>query len=180
LELFADQGAFKKIKTSVDLEAGLPTVYADRNQLQQVLINLFLNARDAMPNGGTMTVTARRGACTFVQAAAPNGVSTVRIGRRREDVNRAFRASLRDAGTELPCVRLEIHDTGEGVAPENLAKVFDPFFTTKEPGKGTGLGLAISARIIDTFGGRISLESTPGEGAAFILWLPLTGRKSER
>ena len=102
------------------------------------------------------------------------------MGRRREDVNRAFRASLRDAGTAFPCVRLEIRDTGEGVAPENLAKVFDPFFTTKEPGKGTGLGLAISARIIDTFGGRITLESTPGEGAAFILWLPLAGRKNER
>ena len=180
LELFTDQGAFKKIETSVDLEAGLPTVYADRHQLQQVLINLFLNARDAMPGGGRMTVTASRGECTFIQAAAPNGGSTVRIGRRREDVNRAFRVSPRDAGTALPCVRLEIRDTGEGVAPENLAKVFDPFFTTKDPGKGTGLGLAISARIVDTFGGRITLESTAGEGATFILWLPLAGRNHGR
>lgn len=177
LELFTDQGAFKNIEISLDLEAGLPTVYADRHQLQQVLINLFLNARDAMPDGGRMTVNARRAEFISVQAAAPNGASTVRMGRRREDFNRAFRASLRDPGTELCCVRLEIRDTGEGVAPENLAKLFDPFFTTKEPGKGTGLGLAISARIIDTLGGRITLESTPGEGAAFILWLPLAGRE---
>jgi signal transduction histidine kinase len=72
-------------------------------------------------------------------------------------------------------VRLEIRDTGEGIASEHLTRIFDPFFTTKEPGKGTGLGLAICARIIDTLRGRITVESAPGEGTAVILWLPLAG-----
>ena len=99
------------------------------------------------------------------------------MGPRKEDFNRVFRASLMEVGKAVPCVRLEVRDTGEGISPENMAKVFDPFFTTKEPGKGTGLGLAICARIIDTFGGRITVESKPGEGTAFILWLPVKGER---
>jgi two-component system NtrC family sensor kinase len=173
LDLFVDQGAFRKITASLRIEERLPPVHADRHQLQQVLINLFLNARDAMPDGGTITVEARRGdpAAELHQAAGSN--PTVRMGRRREDFNRAFRASFAETCAQVPCVRLEIRDTGEGILPENLAKVFDPFYTTKEPGKGTGLGLAICARIIDTFRGRITVESTPGEGTAFVLWLPV-------
>jgi signal transduction histidine kinase len=97
------------------------------------------------------------------------------MGRRREDFNRAFSASLTAGGRGVPCVRLDIRDTGEGITADNLVKVFDPFFTTKEPGKGTGLGLAICARIIDTFGGRITLESAPGNGTVFTLWLPFAG-----
>ena len=106
---------------------------------------------------------------------AQHAGATVRMGRRREDFNRALSASFAVDGGEIPCVRLEISDSGEGIATEHLAKVFDPFFTTKEPGKGTGLGLAICARIIDTMRGRITVASTPGEGTVITLWLPLTG-----
>ncbi len=175
LELIADQGAFRSIETSLRMESGLPAVHADRHQLQQVLINLFLNARDAMPRGGMITISARRGEFMAGRENSPPDASTIRMGRRKEDFNRAFGAPFTASGAAIPCVRLEIRDTGEGIAPENLVKVFDPFFTTKEPGKGTGLGLAICARIVDTFRGRITVESTPGEGAAFILWLPVKG-----
>jgi signal transduction histidine kinase len=123
-----------------------------------------------------MTVTACRGECIWSGICAERHIDR-QDRAQKEDVNRL--RTVRDAGTAF-LRAAEIRDTGEGVAPENLAKVFDPFFTTKDPGRGTGLGLAISARIIDTFGGRITLESTPGEGAAFILWLPLAGRKNER
>ena len=102
------------------------------------------------------------------------------MGRRKDDFNRAFLAPFNRGGTAVPCVRLEIRDTGEGIAREDLAKIFDPFFTTKEPGRGTGLGLAICARIIDTLRGRITVESSPGEGTSFILWLPVKNVKSER
>ncbi len=178
LELFSDQGAFRNIETSLQMEPDLPAVHTDRHQLQQVLINLFLNARDAMPHGGRITVAARRGMFMAGQENAQHAGATVRMGRRREDFNRAFSAPFSADGGGIPCVRLETRDTGEGIAPEHLAKVFDPFFTTKEPGKGTGLGLAICARIIDTFRGRITVASTPGEGTVITLWLPLTG--SER
>lgn len=174
LELFSDQGAFKNIEASLQMEPSLPAVHADRHQLQQVLINLFLNARDAMPNGGKITVAARRGEFQ-VNPEAAGSPAAARMGRRKEDFNRVFRASFNTAGTAVPCVCLEIRDTGEGIARENLAKIFDPFFTTKEPGRGTGLGLAICARIIDTLRGRITVESSPGEGTSFILWLPLKG-----
>jgi two-component system, NtrC family, sensor kinase len=175
LELFADQGAFRNIRSSIQVEAALPPVNADRHQLQQVLINLFINARDAMPDGGTITVDARSSELGAAQRQAAGTGPTVMIGRRKEDFNRAFSSSFADTCAQVPCVRLEIRDTGEGIPPENLNKVFDPFFTTKEPGKGTGLGLAICARIIDTFRGRITVESTPGVGTAFVLWLPVTG-----
>ncbi|MFZ3207681.1 MAG: HAMP domain-containing sensor histidine kinase, partial [Geobacteraceae bacterium] len=68
-------------------------------------------------------------------------------------------------------VRIDISDNGEGIAPENLVHIFDPFFSTKEPGKGTGLGLAIASRIIESFGGRITVESGQGEGSTFIVRL---------
>ena len=173
IELFADQGAFRKIETSLSIEPGLPPVHVDRHQLQQVLINLLINARDAMPTGGKIHLDASRGNLGGGQHQAAGSGSTVRMGRRKEDFNRAFAASFAETCTQVPCVRLEIRDTGEGISRENLARVFDPFFTTKEPGKGTGLGLAICARIIDTFRGRITVESTPGAGTAFVLWLPV-------
>lgn len=173
LDLFADREGSRKIETSLKIEEGLPTVHADRHLLQQVLINLFLNARDAMPEGGRLDIKACRAEFNADRGGAPSGVNPVVMGRRRDDFNGAFRATLAEGGKSVPCLKLEIRDTGEGIPPENLARVFDPFFTTKEPGKGTGLGLAISARIIDTFGGRITLESAPGKGTAFAIWLPL-------
>ena len=76
-------------------------------------------------------------------------------------------------------VRIDINDSGSGILPENISRIFDPFFTTKEPGRGTGLGLAIAARIIDSFGGRIKVQSFPDEGSCFSLILPLPDRGSE-
>jgi signal transduction histidine kinase len=176
LELVAGQGAFRNIETSLQAESGFPAIHVDRHQLQQVLINLLINARDAMPAGGALTVVVRRGEFSAGRDEAASRESSVRMGRRKDDFNRAFRASLAADCTGDSCVCLEVRDTGEGIAPENLSRIFDPFFTTKEPGKGTGLGLAICARIIDTFRGRITLESTPGKGTVFTIWLPLTDR----
>jgi len=70
------------------------------------------------------------------------------------------------------CLRLDLQDRGSGIPAENMASLFDPFFTTKPPGQGTGLGLAIAARIIEGFGGRISVQSMVGKGSCFTLWLP--------
>ena len=172
LGLFADREAFRRITTSVTVEAELSPVHVDKHKLQQVLINLFLNARDAMPDGGRLDISARRSEFNRSRGETAVAAPAAVMGRRREDFNRAFSASLTSGGKGVLCVRLDIRDTGEGIAADNLERVFDPFFTTKEPGKGTGLGLAICARIIDTFGGRMTLESAPGSGTVFTLWLP--------
>jgi signal transduction histidine kinase len=90
------------------------------------------------------------------------------------------RDSLADSGSltvaarvDREQLRIDVVDNGAGIAPEHIRYIFDPFFTTKPPGKGTGLGLAISARIIEGFGGRITVVSGPETGTCFTLWLPL-------
>lgn len=168
--LLQAQGALKEVNVLLQLEEGLPAVVVDRHELQQVLINLLLNARDAMHGKGGVTVRAY---------AADESALTLRqrqtgsvMGRRRDDFNQAFTApvSIRSRGTRW--VVIAVSDTGAGIPPELMPKIFDPFFTTKEPGHGTGLGLSISARIIDSFGGRIVAESIPDAGATFTILLP--------
>lgn len=131
------QGVFKRIEPHLRIAADLPTLYLDRHQLLQVLMNLVMNARDAMPDGGELTITATAG--------------------------------------DRESVLLEIADSGSGIAAENIERIFEPFFTTKEPGRGTGLGLAISARLIESFGGRIEVESAPDKGTKFRVRLPGVG-----
>jgi PAS domain S-box-containing protein len=115
------------------LAPGLGLVRADAGQLQQVILNLVVNARDAMPAGGTLTIETRN-----------------------VDSH----------------VALVVRDTGSGIDEEVRPYLFEPFFTTKEPGKGTGLGLATVYAIVEQAGGRIAVESNPGQGAAFEVTLP--------
>jgi len=122
------------------------TVRADRGQLRQVIMNLAVNGRDAMPEGGRLTVSTAR-AATDGEAAAPGAPSP-------------------------GWARLEVTDTGIGMDAETLRRIFDPFFTTKQPGLGTGLGLSTAKRIIDHCGGRIDVTSAPGAGTTFRVLLP--------
>ncbi len=126
----------------------LGLVRADRAQLEQVLLNLAVNARDAMPNGGVLTIEAE---------------------------NVEFTAPRHTPFMELPAGRyvlLAVADTGQGMSEETLLRVFEPFFTTKERGKGTGLGLASVYGIVRQSGGSITVESGEGEGARFVIYLP--------
>jgi two-component system cell cycle sensor histidine kinase/response regulator CckA len=123
-------------------------VHADEAQLSNAIINLVVNARDAMPKGGTVTIrTANE---TFVAPAA-------------------FGTAVMPAGDY---VRIEVADTGTGIAPEHLGKIFDPFFTTKPVGQGTGLGLATVYGIVKQSGGFIDVKSEIGKGTAFQIFLP--------
>ncbi|MDA8413357.1 MAG: ATP-binding protein [Desulfobacteraceae bacterium] len=142
LEMLTQQGAFKDIRVGSYSDEKLPEVCVDPHQLQQVLINLFLNSRDAMPTGGKLSVRVK----TDSSRILPGGATS--------------------------CLRIEVLDTGSGIPEEHLKRIFDPFFTTKPPGQGTGLGLAISARIIESFGGRIEARSRMGTGTCFTIWLP--------
>lgn len=127
----------------------LGAVRADPGQLEQVIVNLVVNARDAMPQGGSVTI------------------QTYAVPAR----------DVRQMGSEiLPIVdytALKISDTGTGIAPELLPKIFEPFFTTKEVGKGTGLGLSTVYGIVKQSGGFIFADSRVGEGTSFIIYLPV-------
>lgn len=115
----------------------------DENQLELALVNLVINARDAMPTGGVVTVEAK------------NCIST-----QQEDL------------TDGNYVVISVIDTGMGIAAEDLPLVFDPFFTTKDVGKGTGLGLSMVYGFAEQSGGRVLVQSELGKGTSFELWLP--------
>lgn len=136
------------VKLKVDYGRDLWAVKADLSQFEQVLINLCVNARDAMPDGGTITVTTRN--ISPDEAAAFN-----------------YRGL-----PEEEFVLVEVADTGTGIAPEIMDKIFEPFFTTKEVGKGTGLGLAMVYGIVKQSGGYIYPESEVGRGTMFRIFLP--------
>jgi signal transduction histidine kinase len=123
-------------------------VQVDQTQLQQVLMNLCVNARDAMPAGGTLTLQATR---EELSASGPSRNGDIRGG---------------------PFVVLTVVDTGSGISPEIIDRIFDPFFTTKAPGKGSGLGLASAHGIIKAHGGFIWVESKAGQGTTFRIYLP--------
>ncbi len=171
-DMMERQGIFKKLRTSLEVEKDIPRLCVDRGQLMQVLINLMVNARDAMPDGGELAVRAYSGELRLATEKEPEQPHFTTMGRRKEDFQGAFRASFLSGRSLTNCVKIEISDSGSGIDEQLLGKIFDPFFTTKEPGKGTGLGLSISARIIDSFGGRITVESAKGKGTRFVIWLP--------
>jgi signal transduction histidine kinase/CheY-like chemotaxis protein len=124
------------------------TVRADGGQIGQVLMNLTVNARDAMPHGGRL----------IIETGKVELDETERQGR---------------PGTAAgPYALLSVADTGQGLDPQTQDRIFEPFFTTKEPGKGTGLGLATVLGIVQQSGGHISLDSRPGHGAIFRIYLP--------
>jgi PAS domain S-box-containing protein len=137
----------RSIAVVQELAPDTPTIFADRQKLRQVFLNLLTNASDAMPRGGTLTL--------------------------RASPDRA------DDGTAV--VRMEVADTGVGIAAEALPRVMEPFFTTKEEGKGTGLGLAICRRVVQEHHGRIEVISEEGRGTTVRVVLPVkTGANVER
>jgi signal transduction histidine kinase/ActR/RegA family two-component response regulator len=138
----------KTVRLHVELPPELWLVSGDHTQLAQVLLNLCVNARDAMPQGGTLTVSAANTSVTQEQA------------------------KLNQQARPGPHVLLSVTDTGTGIAPDVLDKIFDPFFTTKEQGKGTGLGLSTVQGIVRSHGGFIEVYSDPGKGSRFAVYLP--------
>jgi len=129
-----------EVRTALDPQ--LDPVKGNPGKLQQVFLNLFLNARDAMEPRGVLEVTTR----ATTRATTPSG--------------------------ESAAVVVEVIDTGHGIAPEHLSRIYDPFFTTKSARKGTGLGLSVTYGIIQEHGGAIEAISRPGEGTCFHLEFP--------
>jgi len=137
----------KSIEIVLDLPKDLWVIFADKTQIEQVLMNLCVNARDAMPDGGTLTIQARN------ELLDPRNSGSGDVEKQ-------------------PYVVVEVSDTGHGIPAEYLGKIFDPFFTTKAAGSGTGLGLSTVGAIVKSHGGVITISSTVGRGTTFRVALP--------
>ncbi len=151
---------------AVSIPEGLPTVHLDAGQIRQALLNLIRNAAEAMPGGGTVTVTVRRGSAESRRNGEPEKRGT---GDLAAPTHRLPDSPIRD---ESEFLEISVTDTGVGIPAENLDKIFEPFFTTKEG--GTGLGLAIARQIAVDHGGDLTCQSAPGAGSTFRLTLPVT------
>jgi len=146
VKLVRNQLSLSGIEEDIDIPRNLPPVRGDRKSLQQVFLNLFINANQAMPQGGVLKVRLSLLEHSPWQASS--------AGDRR-------------------WIKVEVSDTGEGIDSQHLPRIFDPFFTTKPVGKGTGLGLSVSYGIIKKHDGYIEVQSVKGQGTTFTVMLPV-------
>jgi hypothetical protein len=180
LSLLSYQKDFKNIETQLNLQPDLPMIKGDESQLSQVFINIILNAIDAMPNGGMLSIQTK---IHFMENMAVDRLQRIYPRRRRSDPMESdyshlrmadpFAALLKKFSEGDRLVQIRISDTGIGIKKEDLENIFDPFFTTKAPDKGTGLGLSISLRIVESLGGEIKVESEEGKGTTFEVYFPV-------
>jgi histidine kinase len=145
-QFFSQQLKLREIEVTQEFDEDLPHILADPNRLEQVFINLLINARDAIENKW--------------EQGAP----------RNEGKKIALKTGMKDG-----MITAEVSDTGTGIPPDILDKIFDPFFTTKKAGKGTGIGLSISYSIVQDYDGTIKVKTEEGEGSTFIVQFPLSG-----
>jgi len=139
------------VELVTDYDPILGRVKADLNQIEQVVLNLCVNSRDAMPHGGKLSLTTR-------------------------NVSIQGESGAQDGMPPGEYVLIEVRDTGHGMDTETLAHIFEPFFTTKEVGRGTGLGLSTVYGIVEHSGGHIDVESVAGKGTTFRIYLPHTAQ----
>jgi two-component system NtrC family sensor kinase len=153
LTLIQAKANVQKVTLVYSLAPRSLVVLADPDRILQFLLNLLLNACQAMPDGGRLTVTTARRASSPERPDSP--------------------AESPEAPVSTPdAAVVTVSDTGHGIAPEHLPKIFEPFFTTKGAEAGTGLGLTLAARIVKELGGTITVESRVGEGTTFTVTLP--------
>ncbi|HEX6534755.1 MAG TPA: ATP-binding protein [Gemmatimonadaceae bacterium] len=173
IAMLRDQGTLRAVEARVDLAAPLPRIAGDVHELEQVLVNLLLNAVDAMEGRGTATILTKSIPFAEITADAerrhgdPGDVTVTREHGAR------VRAWIATVGELEHVVQLVVADTGPGIPWSETERVFDPFFTTKEPGKGTGLGLAVVSRIVEGHGGTVWVRQAREGGAAFVLYFPV-------
>jgi two-component system cell cycle sensor histidine kinase/response regulator CckA len=143
----------RSIEIRTELADGLSAVEGDAGQLEQTVLNLCINARDAMPKGGILTLGTRQETFTGGEDGPPGAVPR---------------------GTYIS---LSLSDTGMGIPPENIPRIFEPFFSTKEPGKGSGMGLAMAYGIVKNHGGILDVRSVPGKGTTFRVLVPTSSKE---
>ena len=171
-EVLSLLGDLKKQAATIEtaMDESLPQVYTDPGPLQQVFMNLFLNAMDAKPKKGSLNVRTSLTKCSSIlQREKALGRPHVLALERHDESER-----------EAPMISVEISDQGTGIPEDTLHKIFRAFFTTKPKDKGTGLGLSISKTILERCGGNILAASRAGEGTTFCVFLPVGKEKEVR
>ncbi len=166
ISFFSHQKIANQIELVSELYNESLPIWVDSNKIKQVLINLILNAYDAMMEKQGMLNKEEKGwtpRLTIITEKASSDHPSLQSYKEK---------------TSGVCALLTVSDTGTGIARSNLEKIFDPFYTTKPPGKGNGLGLAISLRIIESFKGNIHVASTRGEGSTFTVIFPIAGESA--
>jgi CheY-like chemotaxis protein len=148
VEKVAKETFNKNIEIKTDISRDLFTISGDTTQLYQVIMNLCVNARDAMPDGGILSISAEN---FYIDESYARMIIEAKVGQY---------------------IIITVSDTGTGIPPKIMSRIFEPFFTTKEPGKGTGLGLSTSLGIVKSHGGFINVNSEVGEGTIFKIYLP--------
>ncbi|MBI4536725.1 MAG: HAMP domain-containing protein [candidate division NC10 bacterium] len=188
METAAPRAAAQRVRLRRTAEEGLPPLWADPVHLKTCFVNLALNALQAMPEGGELSVATRRGTAHSAQGTGHSARRTAHGAQGERDGGQgpgaggpgdALQSSFVIRHSSIPdprplpstdWVEVELRDTGIGISEENLGKIFEPYFTTKEV--GIGLGLALTRKIIEEHGGEISLTSTPGKGTVACVRLP--------
>jgi two-component system NtrC family sensor kinase len=140
------------IEVTMDLDRDLPQVWVDEDLIKQVIMNILVNAQQAIEDEGSITIRSRRAA----EARSPE------LG-----------------GEPMPMIEISVTDTGCGIPAKDLQRIFDPFFTSKGVGKGTGLGLSVSHGIVMAHNGAIEVDSEVGKGSTFRIYLPLETQTAE-
>jgi len=173
LRLLADQGVTRRYRITADLESPTGLVYAERHDLEQVFVNLLLNAVDAMEHEGLVALRTQINDVSAFGEASDKRRTDKAEERWTHRPSRRALAWLARPESPGRFLQVVIADSGTGVAPEDEERIFEPFFSTKQPGKGTGLGLAIVASTIENLGGTIWVQRAREGGAAFVILLPL-------
>lgn len=177
VDLLRSQGRFKRVRLDLELAEPTPIVRGDPGHFEQILVNLVLNAGDAIDEAGAPgRIVIRTGTAPFEpprglepprRADDPEGIDYSHLRSHRTEPEAHHRFELGEG-----VVRVEVWDDGVGIDPDDLPSIFEPFYTTKEPGRGTGLGLAVSGRLAEEMGGALTATSRPREGTSFALLLP--------
>jgi len=181
VRLLGDQGRLRTVTLSTALDARGPAVYGERHELEQVFVNLLLNATDAViersaaegRSSGHVAVRTLRVRRAMLQETVVRRAGDPKDVRQPRRPLARVEQWLARVGAADEIVKVVVSDSGPGVPEEDVERIFDPFYTTKAPGKGTGLGLAIVARIVETLQGTVWVERAREGGAAFHMLFPL-------
>lgn len=173
VQLLTDQGRLRDARVELRLDPAAPTLFGAHHELEQVLVNLFLNALDALDQRGSIgvvTIVVPRERAREGSARRHTDPPRTVVPRRTDERIRDWVERVRPPAEVIKVI---VADSGPGVPDADAERIFDPFFTTKEPGKGTGLGLAIVARVVDSLQGVVWVERAREGGAAFHMLFPL-------
>ncbi len=175
LRLLTDQGVLRRINVARDIQSSDAAVFGERHDLEQVFVNLILNARDAMGGVGELAIRTRTLDETALRAAALRREHDARTERFERAPSRRVQSWLSRVDRPHRVLQVVVADSGPGVSAADEERVFEPFFSTKAEERGTGLGLAIVAQTIEGLGGTVWVQRAREGGAAFIVLLPLHG-----